>query len=151
MLGYNEFTGGYEVLSQPPSPLTAMPDTEIDDHFDTELVRWLERHGLMVKPEVAHRVVDVVAHKNPFHPIRKYLESLSDWDGTRRNGNFLTDHCGVVSSDENPNHYAEAIGRKFLISAVTRVYEPWLQMRSHHCVRGASGRRQIDVGPDVGR
>jgi hypothetical protein len=50
VLGYNEFTGGHFVLGQPPAPLTAAAGSELEDHFDTEAVRWLERHGLMVNP-----------------------------------------------------------------------------------------------------
>src|ERR1019366_10361755 len=50
VLGYNEFTGGYHILQLPPSPVTSVVGTEIQDHFDAEAVRWLERRGLMVKP-----------------------------------------------------------------------------------------------------
>jgi predicted P-loop ATPase len=124
VLGFNEFTAGYVVLKDPPSPITATAGAEIEDHFDTEVTRWLERRRLMVKPDVVRRVLDVIARRNSFHPVRDYLESLPAWDGTPRIGTWLMDYCGVESSDENPNHYAMAIGERFLISAVARIMEP---------------------------
>ena len=124
VLGYNEFTGGYTALGQAPAPIAARPGSEIDDHFVTGTIRWLERHGLSAKPDLASRVVDMVAQKNSFHPVRDYLEGLPEWDGTPRVRSWLFDYCGVKTSDENPNRYAEAIGEKFLVSAVARIMEP---------------------------
>jgi putative DNA primase/helicase len=78
----------------------------------------------MVKPDVVRRVVDAVARRNSYHPVRNYLESLPEWDGTPRIATWLIDYCGVKSSDVNPNVYSMAVGEKFLISAVARVMEP---------------------------
>jgi hypothetical protein len=64
VLGYNEFSGGHFVLKPPPPPITAAVDSEIEDNFDIEALRWLERHGNMVKPDVVRRVVDGVARRN---------------------------------------------------------------------------------------
>ena len=124
VLGYNEFTGGHIVLRQPPSPITSTPSSELEDRFDTEAVRWLERRGLMVKPDLVRRVIDAIARHNSFHPVRDYLNSLPAWDGIPRIGSWLIDYCGVNSGDANPNIYARVVGEKFLISAVARVMEP---------------------------
>jgi predicted P-loop ATPase len=78
----------------------------------------------MLKPELVGGVVSVIARQNPFHPVRDYLESLPAWDQVPRIGTWLIDYCGVESSDQTPNHYAEAIGEKFLMGAVARVFEP---------------------------
>jgi hypothetical protein len=121
VLGYNEFTGGHFVLKQPPAPITAAEGSELEDHFDTEAVRWLERRGLMVKPDLVRRVVDGIDRRNSYHPVRDYLESLPSWDRRPRIGSWLIEYCGVESSDSNPNEYAMAVGEKFLISAVARI------------------------------
>lgn len=139
VLGYNEFTGGYSVLKPPPAPITAETGHEIEDHFDTELVRWLERKRLMVKPELVRRVVDLIARRNSYHPVRDYLESLPSWDGIRRIGSWLIDYCGVESSDTQPNNYAMAVGEKFLISAVKRILEPGAKCDSMLVLEGAQG------------
>lgn len=122
-IGYNEFTGGLVVLRPLPSPITAQPGVEIEDHFDTELIRWFERKYMRVSPNLVTRAVDAVARRNSFHPIREYLESLI-WDGVPRIGTWLIDYCSVESNPETPNLYAMAVGEKFLISAVARIMEP---------------------------
>jgi Virulence-associated protein E-like domain/Domain of unknown function (DUF3854) len=139
VLGYNEFTGGHSVLKPPPSPITAEVGSELQDHFDTEAVRWLERRGIMVKPDVVRRVVDATVRRNTYHPVRDYLEALPPWDGQRRTGSWLIDYCGVESSDENPNLYAMAVGEKFLISAVARIMQPGCKADHLLVLEGAQG------------
>jgi hypothetical protein len=111
VLGHNEFTGGVFVLKPPPVPITAAAESEIEDHFDIEAVRWLERRGLMVKPDLVRRVVDGIARRNSYHPVRDYLDSLPAWDGKPRIGSWLIDYCGVESGEANPNEYAMAVER----------------------------------------
>jgi hypothetical protein len=139
VLGYNEFTGGHVIQKQPPTPITATPGCELEDHFDTETVRWLERHGLMVKPDLVRRVADTIARRGSYHPVRDYLESLPAWDGKPRVDSWLIDYCGVESSDANPNLYAMAIGEKFLISAVARILEPGCKVDHILVLEGEQG------------
>jgi predicted P-loop ATPase len=139
VLGYNEFTAGYFVLKPPPVPVTAEVGSEIEDHFETELVRWLERRKLMVKPDLVRRVVDLIARRNSYHPVRDYLGSLPAWDGVPRIGTWLIDCCGVESSDANPNNYAMAVGEKSLISAVKRIMDPGAKCDSVLVLEGKQG------------
>src|SRR5262249_20309947 len=44
VLGYNEFVGGIFILKVPPAPIAAPIGSELEDHFDTEVVQWMERH-----------------------------------------------------------------------------------------------------------
>ena len=130
VLGYNEFTAGHVVLEAGPYPITAKPGEEIEDHFDTEVTRWFERRGLLVKPEVARRTVDRMARLNAFHPVRDYLNGLPEWDGTRRIATWLIDYCKVSPTVLNekdeavPNIFAMEAGARFLISAVARIFQP---------------------------
>lgn len=124
VVGYNEFTGAHVILKAPPAPISAKMGEEIEDHFDTEACRWFERKGIMAKPEMVRRVVDSSARANAFHPVRAYLNALPGWDGVSRIGSWLIDYFGVKSSDTEPNHYAMAVGEKFLISAVARIMQP---------------------------
>ena len=139
VLGYNEFTAGYFALKSPPSPISAPAGSEIEDHFDTELVRWLERRGLLVKPDLVRRVVDVIARRNSYHPVREYLESLPKWDGVPRIGTWLIDYCGVGSNEVNPNRYGMAVGEKFLIAAVKRIMDPGAKCDSMLVLEGKQG------------
>jgi predicted P-loop ATPase len=124
VIGFNEFSGAHSILKPPPSPVTGEVGSELQDQFDTECVRWLERRGVMVRPDVVRRVIDSIARRNGYHPVRDYLEGLPKWDGQRRIRSWLIDYASVQSSDGNPNRYAMAVGEKFLISAVARIMDP---------------------------
>lgn len=139
VIGFNEFSCGHFVLAKAPSPITAEVGREIEDQFDTETVRWFERRGVMVKPEVARRVIDIFSRRTSYHPVREYLESLPEWDGQRRIGSWLIDYCGVESSDTSPNHFAMSVGAKFLISAVARIFEPGCKVDHTLILEGAQG------------
>jgi predicted P-loop ATPase len=71
--------------------------------------------------------------------VRDYLNNLPKWDGERRIESWLIEYCGVESSDCNPNHYAMAVGAKFLISAVKRVMEPAAKCDSVLVLEGQQG------------
>jgi predicted P-loop ATPase len=137
VLGFNEFTGGQYVLRHPPAPVSAVPGAELEDHFDTEVVRWLERRGVLVKPDLVRRVIDSVARRNSFHPVRQYLDSLK-WDGQPRVRTWLIDYCGV-SANSDADHYVTAIGERFLISAVARIFEPGCKVDHMLVLEGPQG------------
>jgi predicted P-loop ATPase len=139
VLAYNQFTGGYIIRKPAPAPIAAQVGQEVEDHFDTEVVRWLERKGVMARPEMVRRVVDAWARRNPYHPILEYLDSIPLWDGVKRIGTWLIDYCGVESSDEQPNGFAMVAGEKFLISAVARVLAPGCKVDTILVLEGLQG------------
>jgi hypothetical protein len=55
VIGLNEFTGAVHVRKHPPAPVTAPVGKELEDYFDTEVTRWLERQGVMAKPSIVHK------------------------------------------------------------------------------------------------
>ena len=64
------------------------------------------------------RAVQAAARANPFHPVRDYFEALS-WDGRSRLETWLIDYFRADDSS-----YIRAIGPRFLISAVARIFQP---------------------------
>ncbi len=78
----------------------------------------MQRQGIMVTKEIAGQAIQTVARVFPFHPIREYLNGLV-WDGISRIDDWLTLYLSVDASD-----YARAIGSKWLIGAVARVFKP---------------------------
>src|SRR5262249_1158640 len=85
---------------------------------DTYAGEWLQRTGVNVSVKVVAQAVDAVARRRPFHPVRSYLDGL-EWDGIERLDHWLVDHLNAPDSD-----FTRAVGARWMISAVARVFEP---------------------------
>ena len=88
------------------------------DRDGIALAEWCQLRGVLVKASTCDQAVHTVAHEREMHPLRDMLAALP-WDGRERLGTWLTDYLGVPSSD-----YSEAVGRKWMISAAARAFQP---------------------------
>lgn len=88
------------------------------DEDDIRVADWLQNRGILATPATAGQAVQTLAREHPFHPIRDYFGSLT-WDGTGRIDDWLTLYLGAESSE-----YARAVGAKWLIGAVARIFKP---------------------------
>lgn len=104
---------------------------------DTDSARtaaWLSSVAdLDVGTVIVDQAVEAVAERAAFHPVREYLRDLQ-WDGEPRIGTWLSVHFGA-----EPTRYAEAIGARWLISAVARVMEPGVQADCMLILEGRQG------------
>lgn len=66
--------------------------------------------------------LNVVSHKNAFHPVRDYIEKL-EWDGVPRLANIFIDCFGV-----DDTLYSREVGIKFFVGAVRRIFIPSSKM-----------------------
>ncbi len=88
------------------------------DEHDVLAAAWMQHQGIPVSREIVAQAVHAIANEHSFHPIRDYLDSLK-WDGTNRIDDWLSLYMGVDTSE-----FVRAVGPKFLIGAVARVYRP---------------------------
>ena len=79
---------------------------------------WLQRQDICVPSHIAGQAVEAVAKARCVHPVREYLEGLT-WDGAPRLDSWLSTYLGV-----EPSPYASAVGSRWMISAVARVFAP---------------------------
>ncbi|MCB9943469.1 MAG: hypothetical protein H6851_07595 [Geminicoccaceae bacterium] len=84
------------------------------------LTEWLQLGGIPAKPRMVADACDLVAEESGFHPVRDYLESLQ-WDGVPRLDSWLAEYLGCVDGDRR---YISEVGRRWLISAVARIFKP---------------------------
>lgn len=98
--------------------LFSSKERRLSDRDDTLTANWLQHHGIMVNEKVAHTAIETVAQDRPFHPVCEYLEGLK-WDGQPRVDTWLSYYCGVARCE-----YADAVGVRWLISAVARALRP---------------------------
>lgn len=118
VLRFNEST--FATVAKVAAPFEhspAVPFAWRDEH-DILTAAWLQHQGISVNKDIAGQAVQAVAREHCFHPIRDYLNSLN-WDSIPRIDDWLTLYLGVESSD-----YARAVGAKWLIGAVARVFNP---------------------------
>lgn len=88
------------------------------DYDDVAAANHLQHSGVTVTSAVANEAGFYLAHENHIHPVRDWLVSLA-WDGTPRLDSWVSDYMGVESSV-----YLQAIGAKWVISAVARIVRP---------------------------
>lgn len=117
LVGYNEFSARIEKLRTPPWHSDGVEWTEEDD---LELSMWLGVTTELLFRNTATIVggVRLVAHRNKFHPVREWLESLQ-WDGEDRLDCWLQDCLGVRDTE-----YAQLVGTLWMRQAVNRILNP---------------------------
>ncbi|SED26964.1 conjugal transfer protein TraC [Pseudomonas marginalis] len=105
-----------------------------EDIDDIKVMMWLaEVYGLSVKSPNVFEAVNSVAHDNAFHPVREYLDGLV-WDGAPRLERWLQDRLGVADSE-----YTRKVGKRWLLSAVARVFRPGCKVDVMLILEGLQG------------
>jgi hypothetical protein len=78
VVGFDQFA--LKTVIQRP---TLWPQSSVGDVWtdfcDSMTSTWLQSKGVHVGSQMAAEAIQVIAQKNPFHPLRTYLESLT-WD-----------------------------------------------------------------------
>lgn len=108
---------------------------ELRDDDAVQIKRWLADHFRM-EPSVylVCEAMTVIAMRNSFHPVRRYLERL-EWDGVPRLDGWMKTYLSAVG--EEP--YLSEVGRKVLCAAVARVYRPGIKFDHVLILEGSQG------------
>ncbi|MGH7238752.1 MAG: VapE domain-containing protein, partial [Candidatus Saccharimonadales bacterium] len=85
--------------------------------------------------EIFATALAVVARHKSYHPVQDYLHSLM-WDENERIDKWLINHLGVVDDEDG---YARGVGRRWLISAVSRALKPGCKADCMLIIEGAQG------------
>ena len=132
VLAFNEFS--QQVLTQRETPWgkgAGAPWTDVDDSLAGE---WMQREArIFVQSAMVAEAVQTVSRENSFHPVREYLERLK-WDGIPRLENFSSIYLGCEDSE-----FVRAVGHRWLISAVARVFQPGCQVDCVLLLEGPQG------------
>jgi predicted P-loop ATPase len=142
VLAYNEFNLGTVVLK--PAPWGGRIGIEWSDHEDRLATDWLQHQGIYVPVEVAAQAVQTVAHDRSYHPVRKYLDSL-EWDGVQRIDTWMSLYLGVEPSD-----YSTAVGSRWLVSAVARIFRPGAKVDCCLILEGVQGLKKSTALQTIG-
>lgn len=99
-----------------------VPYEEMSDTDESYLRLYFEENYGFDARQVLDDALKIAEHKNAFHPVRDYLNSL-EWDGVRRLETIFIDCFGVPDSV-----YSREVGIKFFTGAVRRVFIPASKM-----------------------
>ena len=82
------------------------------------------------------QAAQTAARDRPFHPLRAYLKGLR-WDGVKRVDRWLTTYLGAAETE-----YSRAVGSRWLISAVARIFRPGAKADCCLILEGPQGIRK---------
>ena len=134
LVRYNEFRMQVELQRKPP-----WRDGDIgepwNEHDDLDLQRWLQESKIDVRQRgVVSDCIERVARDALFHPVREYLSALW-WDGVQRLRTLPRTYLQARGNEA----YLSAIGERFFISAVARIFKPGCQADHVLVIDGAQG------------
>lgn len=137
MLALDEFSGETMLFVRPPWERLTSCDWRprpIKNADLAEAVEWLESLGMTPKISNISPVLDKIAARNRYHPVRDYFRSLPAWDGVNRIDSFVSHYLGAEDSDLN-----RAFGRKWLCAVAKRVFQPGCKFDHVLVLQGAQG------------
>lgn len=138
VLGFDDFNVRVVIRTSPPWGSEAQ-DTPWSDHHDSQVRIWFQHEGIFANLGDVGRAVQAAARHNSFHPVRDYFNGLT-WDGTARLDTWLQTYFHVEDSD-----YVKAIGPRWLISAVARIYKPGCQADHALILEGQQGQMKTEA------
>ena len=140
-IAYNLFEDQVFITARPP--WSKNPDFQVATMTDTdytELRGWLELEGFIIGKNDAADLIACIGMRNTINPIKDYFERLV-WDGVPRLKTWLRDY--LVARE--PDAYLSAVGTKWLVGGVNRVYEPGCKMDYCLIIEGEQGIRKSSL------
>jgi predicted P-loop ATPase len=138
VFAYDEFNARTVIRKRPPWG-EEVPDTFLTDHHESLTRVWFQHEDIRAGIGDVGRAVQAAARHNSFHPVRDHFDALT-WDGVPRLDTWLQTYLHVEDND-----YARAVGSRYLISAVARVYRPGCQVDHLLIVEGPQGRLKSEA------
>jgi predicted P-loop ATPase len=138
VLGYDEFNARTVIRQRPPWGQEA-PDSPWTDHHESLTRVWFQSEKINPSAGDVGRAVQAAARHRVFHPVHDYFNSLV-WDGVPRGDTWLIVY---FHADDTP--YMRAIGPRYLISAVARIYQPGAKVDHVLVLEGPQGKQKSEA------
>lgn len=124
------------------TPWGGVEGATIEDIDEIKIKDWLSLNW-KIEPHTGliGEVISQICTVNSFHPVKDYLDTL-EWDGTPRLHNWLKNYLSAEGDDD----YLGAVGTKFLVAAVARVFEPGRKFDHMPIFEGMQGKGKSTVG-----
>lgn len=135
----NEFSD--EIIVRSPPPWLSKSEVEnfrvhrLTDPDINNLVCTLEYYGFTPDKDRTRTAIVTVAQQDKIHPVRNYFNDLK-WDGVERLDSWLKHYCGAIYQ---PIEYLSAVGKKWLVASVMRIFSPGAKFDHMLVFEGAQG------------
>lgn len=138
VLAYDEFGECVVVTKAPPmldihAPESYAPGDWTDEDTTRSRAWFSSEIGYEPTTTMMDEAVEGAARMRRIHPVRDWLQTLT-WDGTPRIDSFVAEYLGGARS-----LYTCAVGRRWLISAVARIFAPGSKVDSMLVLEGIQG------------
>ena len=130
-ISFNKLSEEVEVLGEVPWKRKGIGWRDTDD---AQLESYLAKVYTEFTKNRILTALAKVADDRSYHPVRKYLKELPEWDGIERVDSLLIDYLGATD-----NAYVRAVARKMLCAAVNRVQRPGCKFDTMVVLNGAQG------------
>jgi predicted P-loop ATPase len=147
-LRWNEMLEAVEVSDVPWNKRSTW--RQWTDADDLHLASFCQDKHAYLKPKTCAAAVQLVARDRMVHPVRDRLRDLK-WDGAERLSRWLFTYLGVQTGPREGEDekvalarelYHQEVGRKWMISAVARIYKPGCKADCALILEGAQGARK---------
>lgn len=128
---FNQLADGLEIKGDVP---WRHPAKFWRDADDAQLICYVDDHYGSFSQRNYDIAVTKVSDDRSYHPIRRYFESLPQWDGVKRVDTLFIDYLGAED-----NAYIRAVCRKTLCAAYMRIYHPGIKFDYLPVFNGAQG------------
>ncbi|MFT8813583.1 virulence-associated E family protein [Oenococcus sp.] len=138
VIRYNDFAQQIEILNRGQLQIgsfTIQPGT-LNDDFTNALISFADsKFSYQLRPDIAYRAVNDLAHENHYNPLKEYLDSAYlKWDTQPHIASFMAKWLGVEQSEINVRMFTI-----WLIEAATKVYQPTAKADYALLLQGGQG------------
>jgi predicted P-loop ATPase len=139
VLAFDEFNIRVCIRKRPPFEEEVAADTPWTDHHESLARSWFQREKINAAAGDIGRAVQAAARYNCFHPVRDYFSSLV-WDREPRLDAWL-----VIYFHAEDSEYIRAIGPRYLISSVARIFQPGCKVDYVPVLEGPQGKLKSEA------
>ena len=132
---YDEFSDAVLMVRRPPwDNCRNFEPRPIAEKDFVGCQMWLETKSVSVSKSIVYDIMMFIAYEKTVNPPKEYMEGLK-WDGNARLDFWLSDYTG----SDQPGNYLTLVGSKWMIGAVSRIYQPGCKFDSVLILEGAQG------------
>ncbi len=134
LFAFNEFSEEVEFLRAPEWDYSVFKGKSLDDQDLIQIKYYISRvHSFEPHKNILGEACFLLGKRKSYHPVKKFIET-EKWDDEPRVDKWLINSIKCLD-----NEYTRAAASKFLIAAVSRIYNPGCKFDYMLIIEGRQG------------